>query len=66
MSTQTQTIEELATQEYKYGFVTDVEADSIPKAIPRLHLLRAIRYDVLTLYAATSLRSASIWTWPGA
>ena len=33
MSTATQNIEELATQEYKYGFVTDVEADSIPKGL---------------------------------
>ena len=30
MSTATETIEELAKQEYKYGFVTDVETDSIP------------------------------------
>ncbi len=28
MSTSTDTIEQLATQEYKYGFTTDVEADS--------------------------------------
>ena len=33
MSTATQTIEELANQEYKYGFVTDVEADTIPKGL---------------------------------
>ena len=33
MSTSTQTIEELANQEYKYGFVTDVEADTIPKGL---------------------------------
>ena len=33
MSTSTETIEELATREYKYGFVTDVEADSIPKGL---------------------------------
>ena len=31
MSTETRTIEELATQEYKYGFVTDVEADTVPR-----------------------------------
>jgi Fe-S cluster assembly protein SufB len=30
MSTATETVEELAKQEYKYGFVTDVETDSIP------------------------------------
>ena len=28
MSTSTETIEELATREYKYGFVTDVESDT--------------------------------------
>jgi Fe-S cluster assembly protein SufB len=33
MSTSTQSIEELATQEYKYGFVTDVESDAVPRGI---------------------------------
>ena len=33
MSTSTDTIEALANQEYKYGFVTDVEADTIPKGL---------------------------------
>ena len=33
MSTATQTIQELATKEYKYGFVTDVEADEIPRGL---------------------------------
>ncbi|MBI1803134.1 MAG: Fe-S cluster assembly protein SufB [Ignavibacteriae bacterium] len=33
MSTETNTIEELATQEYKYGFVTDVEYDTVPKGL---------------------------------
>ena len=33
MSTATQTIEELANQEYKHGFVTDVESDTIPKGL---------------------------------
>ena len=30
MSTATETVEDLAKQEYKYGFVTDVETESIP------------------------------------
>jgi len=30
MTTETRTIEELANREYKYGFSTDVEADTIP------------------------------------
>ena len=33
MSTSTQTIEELATREYKYGFVTEVEQDSAPRGL---------------------------------
>ena len=33
MSTSTETIEELATREYKYGFVTDVEAEEIPPGL---------------------------------
>ncbi|MCZ6543332.1 MAG: Fe-S cluster assembly protein SufB [Planctomycetota bacterium] len=33
MSTATQMIEELATKEYKYGFVSDVEADEIPRGL---------------------------------
>src|ERR687897_327306 len=33
MSTSTETIEQLATREYKYGFVTDVESETIPKGL---------------------------------
>ena len=33
MSTSTETIEQLATREYKYGFITDVEAETIPKGL---------------------------------
>jgi Fe-S cluster assembly protein SufB len=33
MSTSTETIEELATREYKYGFETDVETDSFPPGL---------------------------------
>jgi len=33
MSTSTQTIEALATQEYKYGFVTDVDQELIPRGL---------------------------------
>jgi len=29
-TTETQKIEELANKEYKFGFVTDIEADTIP------------------------------------
>jgi Fe-S cluster assembly protein SufB len=33
MVTSTNTIEELANREYKYGFVTEIESDSIPKGL---------------------------------
>src|SRR5919201_3728198 len=33
MSTSTETIEELATREYRYGFVTEVETETIPKGL---------------------------------
>src|SRR5579883_2834954 len=33
MSTQTSTIEELAAREYKWGFVTDIDAESVPPGL---------------------------------
>src|SRR5688572_20888883 len=33
MSTSTETIEQLANREYKYGFFTDVESETIPKGL---------------------------------
>ncbi len=33
MSTETREVEELANREYKWGFVTDVESESIPKGL---------------------------------
>ncbi|HEX8833569.1 MAG TPA: hypothetical protein VF719_05180, partial [Abditibacteriaceae bacterium] len=33
MSTDTQTLEQMAAQEYKYGFVTDIETDNIPSGL---------------------------------
>ena len=33
MTTATRTIEELADREYRYGFVTDVEAETVPKGL---------------------------------
>ena len=32
MSTSTETIEQLATREYRYGFVTDIESDTFRPA----------------------------------
>lgn len=33
MSTETNTIEQLANKEYKWGFITDIEADAAPKGL---------------------------------
>ena len=33
MTTATNTIEELANKEYKWGFVTEIESDSIPRGL---------------------------------
>ena len=33
MSTATETIEQLATKEYKYGFITDIDADTFPPGL---------------------------------
>jgi Fe-S cluster assembly protein SufB len=33
MSTATSTIEELANREYKYGFITDIDADTVPRGL---------------------------------
>jgi len=33
MSTSTETVEQLATQDYKYGFVTDIESDTLPPGL---------------------------------
>ncbi|MGH9431254.1 MAG: Fe-S cluster assembly protein SufB [Terriglobia bacterium] len=33
MNTEVNTIEQLATKEYKFGFVTDIEADSVPPGL---------------------------------
>src|SRR5829696_4222770 len=41
MSTATETIEQLATREYKYGFYTDVETETLPKGLNE-DVIRAI------------------------
>ena len=33
VSTPTETIETLANREYRYGFVTDIEADVVPRGL---------------------------------
>jgi Fe-S cluster assembly protein SufB len=54
MSTATQTIEELTQQQYKYGFVTDIEADSIP---------RGLSEDVVRIISAKKNEPAWLLEW---
>jgi len=54
MSTATQTIEQLASREYKYGFVTDVEEDSAP---------RGLNEDVIRLISAKKQEPAWLLDW---
>jgi Fe-S cluster assembly protein SufB len=54
MSTPTQTIEELAGREYKYGFVTEVEQDSAP---------RGLNEDVIRLISSKKQEPAWLLDW---
>ncbi|MDA8016173.1 MAG: Fe-S cluster assembly protein SufB [Thermoanaerobaculia bacterium] len=54
MTTQTQTVEELAKKEYKYGFVTDVEQEIIPKGLDE---------DVVRLISAKKDEPAWLLEW---
>jgi Fe-S cluster assembly protein SufB len=71
MNTATDTIEQLATQEYKYGFVTDVESDTLPKGLNE-DIIREIsrRKDEPGWMLEWRLRAYRAWlkmpypTWP--
>ena len=52
MSTATETIEGLVKQEYKYGFVTDVEADSAPPGLNE---------DIVRLISSKKMNRLSCW-----
>src|SRR5262245_62245472 len=54
MSTETQTIEQLASREYKYGFVTDVEQDSAR---------RGLNEDVVRLISAKKQEPGWLLDW---
>jgi Fe-S cluster assembly protein SufB len=54
MSTSTQTIEDLAGREYKYGFVTDVEQESAP---------RGLNEDIVRLISAKKGEPAWLLDW---
>jgi len=49
-----ETIESLATQEYKWGFVTDIEADAIP---------RGLNEDIIRLISAKKREPEWMLTW---
>jgi len=54
MSTEQSTIEQLANQEYKYGFVTDVEAEAVP---------RGLNEDIIRLISAKKHEPEWLLTW---
>jgi Fe-S cluster assembly protein SufB len=54
MSTETSTIESLATQEYKYGFVTDIESETIA---------RGLNEDVIRLISAKKNEPEFLLNW---
>jgi Fe-S cluster assembly protein SufB len=54
MSTSTQTIEQLANREYKYGFVTEIEQESAP---------RGLNEDVIRLISAKKQEPAWLLAW---
>jgi Fe-S cluster assembly protein SufB len=54
MSTSTETIEQLASREYKYGFVTEVEQDSAP---------RGLNEEIVRLISAKKQEPAWLLDW---
>jgi Fe-S cluster assembly protein SufB len=54
MSTSTNAIEALANQEYKYGFVTEVDADTIP---------RGLNEDIIRMISAKKKEPAFMLEW---
>ena len=54
MTTATTTIAELANKEYKYGFITEIESDAIP---------RGLNEDVIRLISAKKHEPAFMNCW---
>ncbi len=54
MGTDTKTVEALANREYKYGFVTDIEADSVP---------RGLNEDIIRLISAKKKEPEFMLEW---
>jgi Fe-S cluster assembly protein SufB len=71
MSTSTETIEELATREYKYGFETTIDADELPRGLSE-DIVRAISERKQEpawmlewrLKAYRAWRTMTVPTWP--
>ena len=71
MSTSTDTIEQLATQDYKYGFTTQVEADTLPPGLDEQTVREiSLRKEEPEWMLEWRLRSFRAWqkmappTWP--
>ncbi len=63
MSTATKAIEQLAKQDYKYGFVTDVEADTIPKGLSEdVILLISAKKEEPEWLLEWRLKAYRLWT----
>jgi len=54
MKTETHSVEELANREYKYGFVSDIESDSVPPGLDE---------DVIRLISAKKNEPAFLLNW---
>src|SRR5206468_1475885 len=54
MSTSTQTIQDLASREYKYGFVTDIEQEAVP---------RGLNEEIVRLISAKKLEPDWLLEW---
>ena len=54
MKTETRSVEELASREYKYGFVTDIESDAVPAGLSE---------DVIRLISAKKDEPAFMLDW---
>src|SRR5262249_8200504 len=55
MTTATSTIQELANREYKWGFVTDIEAETAP---------RGLNEDIIRLISAKKQEPDWLLDWP--
>ena len=80
MKTESRSVEELANREYRYGFVTDIEADAVPPGLsedtvraisargtPLDSSSRTLRPSSSRAVGPSDMRSSMPWmprTWP--